>query len=90
MNYFDTAVQYGDGESENNLGRVLADAEAGAMRRRHQSPDPARQLGRIAERSTKSLEGSLERLRLDRVDIFHLHNPITDNGGGAALSVGRC
>ena len=23
VNYFDTAVQYGDGESENNLGRVL-------------------------------------------------------------------
>jgi aryl-alcohol dehydrogenase-like predicted oxidoreductase len=24
VNYFDTAVQYGDGESEKNLGRVLA------------------------------------------------------------------
>src|SRR5947199_9541331 len=23
VNYFDTAVQYGNGESENNLGRVL-------------------------------------------------------------------
>ncbi len=23
VNYFDTAVQYGDGESENNLGRIL-------------------------------------------------------------------
>ena len=23
VNYFDTAVQYGDGESEKNLGRVL-------------------------------------------------------------------
>ena len=34
-----------------------------------------------------SLEGSLARLRLDRVDILHLHNPITENGGGPALSV---
>ena len=25
VNYFDTAVQYGDGESEKNLGRVLHD-----------------------------------------------------------------
>ena len=37
--------------------------------------------------SATSLEGSLARLRLDRVDIFHLHNPITENGGGSALSV---
>ena len=36
---------------------------------------------------TTSLEGSLARLRLDRVDIFHLHNPITENGGGSSLSV---
>jgi aryl-alcohol dehydrogenase-like predicted oxidoreductase len=35
----------------------------------------------------KSLEDSLARLRLDRVDIFHLHNAITETGGGEALSV---
>ena len=35
----------------------------------------------------KSLEGSLTRLRLERVDIFHLHNAITETGGGEALSV---
>jgi aryl-alcohol dehydrogenase-like predicted oxidoreductase len=34
-----------------------------------------------------SLEGSLARLGLERVDIFHLHNPITTAGGGTALSV---
>src|SRR5258707_6534280 len=34
-----------------------------------------------------SREGSLARLRLDRVDIFHLHNAITETGGAAALSV---
>ena len=36
---------------------------------------------------TKSLEGSLSRLRRERVDIFHLHNAITEDGGGEALSV---
>ena len=36
---------------------------------------------------TASLEGSLARLRLERVDILHLHNPITGAGGGSALSV---
>src|ERR1700686_196074 len=38
---------------------------------------------------TKSLEGSLARLRRERVDIFHLHNAITENGGGEALSVAQ-
>src|SRR5579872_5214233 len=28
VNYFDTAVQYGDGESETNLGRVLQKLKA--------------------------------------------------------------
>src|SRR5207302_10540046 len=28
VNYFDTAVQYGNGESEKNLGRVLHDLQA--------------------------------------------------------------
>jgi aryl-alcohol dehydrogenase-like predicted oxidoreductase len=87
INYFDTAVQYGDGESEKNLGRVLqklkpANAVVGTKVRL-----PPDAFGRIAETVTASLEGSLARLRLDRVDIFHLHNPITEKGGGTALSV---
>jgi aryl-alcohol dehydrogenase-like predicted oxidoreductase len=87
INYFDTAVQYGDGESEKNLGRVLqklkpANAVVGTKVRL-----PPGESGRIAETVTASLEGSLARLRLDRVDIFHLHNPITEKGGGTALSV---
>src|SRR6202000_2456102 len=86
VNYFDTAVQYGDGESENNLGRVLqslkpANAIVGTKVR--VAPDA---FGRIADTVTKSLEGSLSRLRLERVDIFHLPNPVTLQGGGSALS----
>src|SRR5207302_4690350 len=48
---------------------------------------PSVDFGRIAEAITKSLESSLARLRLDRVGIFHLHNAITESGGGEALSV---
>ncbi len=48
---------------------------------------PPGEFGRITDAATMSLEGSLARLRLDRVDIFHLHNAITEKGGGAALSV---
>jgi aryl-alcohol dehydrogenase-like predicted oxidoreductase len=87
VNYFDTAVQYGDGESEKNLGRVLqnlkpANAVVGTKVR---LPNAA--FGRIAAAVTQSLDGSLARLRRERVDIFHLHNAITENGGGEALSV---
>jgi len=86
VNYFDTAVLYGDGESEKNLGRVLkalkpAHAVVGTKVR-----IPPDEFGRIADAVTHSLEGSLARLGLDHVDIFHLHNPITDGGGGSALS----
>ena len=87
INYFDTAVQYGDGESEKNLGRVLqnlkpADAVVGTKVRL-----PPAAFGRIADTVTASLEGSLSRLRLERADIFHLHNPVTLQGGGTSLSV---
>src|SRR5258705_1345405 len=87
VNYFDTAVQYGDGESEKNLGRVLqklkpADVAVGTKVR-----VPPGEFGRIDDAIRISLEGSLARLRLDLVDILHLHNPITEKDGGSALSV---
>jgi aryl-alcohol dehydrogenase-like predicted oxidoreductase len=89
VNYFDTAVQYGDGESEKNLGRILerlkpANAVVGTKVR-----IPPDAFGRIADTVTTSLEESLARLRRDHVDIFHLHNPITVNGGGTTLSVSQ-
>lgn len=89
VNYFDTAVQYGDGESEKNLGRILqklkpADAVVGTKVR-----IPPNDYGRIGEAVATSLEGSLGRLRLDHVDIFHLHNPITEKEGGTALSASQ-
>ena len=86
INYFDTAVQYGDGVSETNLGLALkalkpATAHVGTKVRL-----PSSDFGRIAEAVTKSLDGSLARLGRDHVDIFHLHNAITANGGGDTLS----
>jgi aryl-alcohol dehydrogenase-like predicted oxidoreductase len=87
VNYFDTAVQYGNGESEKNLGRILQqlkppNAVVGTKVRL-----PSASFGHIADAVTTSLEYSLMRLRRDRVDIFHLHNTITEAGGGETLSV---
>ena len=89
VNYFDTAVQYGSGESEKNLGRILqelkpADAVVGTKVRL-----PSAEFDHIADVVATSLEGSLARLRRDRVEIFHLHNVITEAGGGETLSVQR-
>jgi aryl-alcohol dehydrogenase-like predicted oxidoreductase len=89
VNYFDTAVQYGDGESENNLGRVLQQLKPANVTVGTKVRLPPSEFGRMADTITASLEGSLKRLRLDRVDIFHLHNPITQTGGGTALSVAQ-
>src|SRR6516225_6489956 len=87
VNYFDTAVQYGNGESEKNLGRILQqlkppNAVVGTKVRL-----PRASFDHIADAVATSLEHSLMRLRRDRVDIFHLHNAITEHGGGEALSV---
>src|SRR6266571_3389486 len=87
VNYFDTAVQYGNGESEKNLGRVLQRLKPANVAVGTKVRLPSGDFGGIADAVAKSLEGSLARLRLDRVDISHLHNAITETGGGEALSV---
>jgi aryl-alcohol dehydrogenase-like predicted oxidoreductase len=89
VTYFDTAVQYGNGESEKNLGRLLkklkpANAIVGTKVR-----VPSAEFGRIGNWVSRSLDGSLQRLGLERVDIFHLHNEITAAGGGESLSTAQ-
>lgn len=87
VNYFDTAVQYGNGESEKNLGRVLHKLKPANVAVGTKVRLPPTESGRVADAITTSLEGSLARLGLDHVDIFHLHNSITGTGGGPALGV---
>src|ERR1700730_16072537 len=86
VNYFDTAVQYGNGESEKNLGRTLkqlkpVDAIVGTKGRLAPSP-----FCRIGDAVTASLEASLRRLGMERVDVFHLHNAVAAVGNGEALT----
>jgi aryl-alcohol dehydrogenase-like predicted oxidoreductase len=86
VNYFDTAPDYGSGESERVLGRVLrvvkADVVVGTkVRLREAAP------GRIGAEITASLDASLQRMGRDSVDLFQLHNPIAPDGAPARLSV---
>jgi aryl-alcohol dehydrogenase-like predicted oxidoreductase len=83
ITYFDTAAQYGDGRSEENLGRVMR--ELGAWSRVvvgtkvRLRPE---ELAHPAAAIRASIEASLKRLGRDDVDILHLHNPIALTGGG--------
>ena len=86
VNYFDTAVQYGNGASERNLGRTLKALKAKDVVIGTKVGLKPEEMTGIGEAVTRSLEGSLERLGMERVDIFHLHNPITATGGGEAIS----
>jgi aryl-alcohol dehydrogenase-like predicted oxidoreductase len=87
INYFDTAVQYGDGESEKNLGRILKARKPAGVVVGTKVRVPSQRAHEIEAVVTQSLDASLQRLGMQRVDIFHLHNPITLNGGNESLSV---
>jgi aryl-alcohol dehydrogenase-like predicted oxidoreductase len=89
VNYFDTAVQYGNGQSETNLGRVLAAQKPAGVYLGTKVRVPSAQFGDVGGEIARSIEDSLRRLGRDHVDIFHLHNPITPGGGGESLSVAQ-
>jgi aryl-alcohol dehydrogenase-like predicted oxidoreductase len=77
ITYFDTAPSYGDGASERNLGSALR--ELGATRRVVVGTKvrlSAADLDRPAAAVRRSIEESLARLRLNHVDVLHLHNPL--------------
>jgi len=89
INYFDTAAQYGEGRSETNLGRVLRTLKApkdkilvGTKVR-----VPRAERGRIGAAIVEAMDASLQRLGMDSVDLFQLHNAITDAGTEPDLSV---
>ncbi|HET6317770.1 MAG TPA: aldo/keto reductase, partial [Chloroflexota bacterium] len=78
ISYFDTAALYGDGRSEENIGRVLRELDAWdrvvvGTKTRVDSADNPRPVVRQA------LEASLRRLGHDSVDVYHYHNSVTKN-----------
>ena len=77
ITYFDTAPSYGDGRSEENLGRVLR--ELGAWNRVvvgtkiRLRPDDLRAPGGAI---LASVRDSLRRLGRESIDLLQFHNPI--------------
>jgi len=82
INYFDTAVAYGDGRSEEVLGGLLRDlgAEPYVGTKFRVEPDAPTS---IPDQIRQSLEGSLARLGMASVDLFQLHNRIGMDPSGA-------
>jgi aryl-alcohol dehydrogenase-like predicted oxidoreductase len=88
INWFDTAAGYGNGKSEENLGRVLE--ELGAADRVSVATKvrvPADSFADIAGYVRRSVEESLRRLRLPRVALLQLHNGITRERGDEPASI---
>jgi len=89
INYFDTAVAYGNGQSEENLGEVLKSVKPnlilatkfGIVRE---------DLNDIGGAVRRSLYFSLKRLGRASVDIFQLHTPVVleddESSRGIALN----
>ena len=75
INYFDTAPSYGDGLSERHLGQALRALRATPYVGTKFRLEPA-EWRDAAGAIPRALEGSLERLGMERVDLFQLHNPI--------------
>lgn len=86
INYFDTAAIYGNGESEKNLGRVLAKLKPNVVVGTKVRLLPEQMSG-IGAAIGEALEASLKRLGMESVDLFQLHNPIEASGRPGSIPV---
>ena len=87
INFFDTAASYGNGVSESNLGRALRGKRDGAVVATKVALGEA-DMADIAGAIHRSLEASLQRLQMDQVDIFQLHNTVSSTAVRGARTSG--
>lgn len=88
INHFDTAAGYGDGNSEKHLGRWMGEI-------RNEIFLSTKTEDRNKDAARRSIEASLERLRVDSVDLIQLHavgdlndlDRATGNGGSLEAAI---
>ncbi len=88
INWFDTAPGYGAGSSEANLGRVLAEivpAQPIHIATKVRIPMNSTEL--ISDIIRRSVEESLQRLRVSSVTLLQLHNGITAERGDEPAAI---
>jgi aryl-alcohol dehydrogenase-like predicted oxidoreductase len=87
VNWIDTAAVYGDGHSERMLGAALSELREperpliftkGGLRIDPSSGRTVRDLSAASLR--RECEASLQRLGVDRIDLYQLHWPVSDAG----------
>jgi aryl-alcohol dehydrogenase-like predicted oxidoreductase len=66
ITYIDTAHSYGDGQSEERIGRLMPE-------RRKDVVLATKIPGRKADEARRQIELSLKRLKTDRLDVLHIH-----------------
>ncbi len=77
ITYMDTAYGYGDGLSEERIGKVMKTRRKGIF--------VATKINkRSGDEAMRVLEGSLKRLQVDQVDLIHIHS-LTDESDLAAV-----
>jgi aryl-alcohol dehydrogenase-like predicted oxidoreductase len=82
--FFDTAEVYGDGESERIIGGLLAgDPVRAAKVQMATKFMPMPHKLNVSGSLLSSLRASLERLGLERVDLYQIHGPISLRGHAA-------
>lgn len=69
ITYLDTAIDYGAGESETRVGRVMATRRKDVFLA---TKVPTR--ARTRDATLKEVEASLKRLQTDHVDLLHMHS----------------
>ena len=70
ITYMDTAYSYGNGQSEERIGKVIKDRRKGIFVATKIQKRPG-------DEAMKILEGSLKRLQIDQFDLVHIHS-LTD------------
>jgi aryl-alcohol dehydrogenase-like predicted oxidoreductase len=83
ITWFDTADAYGGGRSESFIGRWRAARKPDGLvlttKVFHSTSGTAGDTGLAPDRIRRQLEGSLERLGIDRIDLYLAHEPDTDS-----------
>lgn len=74
ITYLDTAMDYGKGESETRVGKVMAKRRKEVWLATKVSPD-----ARSYDEAMRLVEQSLKRLQTDHVNLLHLHSLTTED-----------
>ena len=88
ITYFDTAPHYGSGRSEEHLGRALARSRLRAVVGTKVMV-PIASGAHISDSIRTSVEDSLRRLKVERIDLLQVHNGVSSAPTGNGLTPER-